>query len=131
MKSLLIALSLLLAPTSHANEPLTPGPKTYGVHLFFNENEAVDTLTIQVDVYGKVRGHMSVPNDFEQDIEDVSLIGDTLSFDLFVPKNEYRPQDLVFHYVGTYFGGDDDHLIGYVTLKEQTDFVASFTAFKR
>lgn len=103
----------------------------YGLHLFFNEKEFVDVLTIEShgDLF---KGHMHVPDDFDGDIKTISYhsVNQTIEFELFVPKNKARPQDLIFVYKGQYFDDEHKQLIGYVEDK-QGKFIASFVAFKR
>ncbi len=136
MKYILLALSLLLTTHSanavNVDTSLNPTvvKKTYGLHLFFNEQEFVDVLTIEEGMC-VLQGHMSVPNDFEGDIENIVKVGNKLEFDLLVPKNAARPNDMIFHYSGTFFDSDEKQLIGYVTLKDDSKFIASFTAFQR
>ena len=128
MKTFMLLIATLLIQQAHAAE-LPVG--TYGLHLFFNEQEFIDVLTLSKGDAGQLKGHMDVPNDFAGDIDSISLQGNEISFDLFVPKNASRPRDLIFHYRGTFFSQDHQQLIGYVTLKGQSGFVASFTAFLR
>jgi hypothetical protein len=103
----------------------------YGIHLFFNETEFIDTMTISQNEEGKLLGEMLVPNDFDGKLENIHLKGKSIRFDLFVPKNTSRPKDLIFHYEGVFHAKDYKQIIGFVTLKGQTDFVCSFTGFKR
>lgn len=106
--------------------------KTFGIHLFFDEKEFVDVLTLRREPDGHFSaGHMSVPNDFEGDIENLLAFGGEFSFELRVPKNASRPQDLVFVYRGRFFDEHEKQLLGYVTLKGKPDFVASFVGFQR
>lgn len=126
MKMKLLVLLVLALPCS-----AFAASKTYGLHLFFDEREFVDVLSLKNEAGGPLSGHMSVPNDFEGDLLNLKLEGNELGFDLFVPKNSSRPQDLVFHYQGRYFDQAQRQIIGYVTLKDQPDFVASFVAFLR
>ncbi|MBS1960957.1 MAG: hypothetical protein JST04_01985 [Bdellovibrionales bacterium] len=146
MKTLyrVLALSLLAAsPLAHAaadRDPSPPSPKfVYGLHLFFDEKEYVDVLTLR-SIDGKVAGHMSVPNDFEGDLENVvyhapqphlGIRFPTIEFDLRVPKNKSRPQDMTFHYAGEFFNGDLRQLSGFVSMGGGKKFVASFVAFLR
>jgi hypothetical protein len=39
-------------------------PGEYGIHLFFDEKEFVDTMTISQNAEGNLTGRMDVPNDF-------------------------------------------------------------------
>lgn len=104
----------------------------YGLHLFFSEKEYVDVLTLGYDQAGqKMTGHMHVPNDFDGELENIKVDGEKISFELFVPKNNSRPEDLIFHYEGRFFDKSYRQLIGYVTLKGSNNFVASYTAFLR
>jgi hypothetical protein len=104
---------------------------SYGIHLFFNETEYVDVLTITQNANGSITGLMEVPNDFTGEVNNLVIGEKTISFDLFVPKNPARPEDLIFHYEGQFFDASQNQVIGFVTLKDQTDFVASFTGFAR
>ncbi|MCM2277120.1 MAG: hypothetical protein NDJ89_03520 [Oligoflexia bacterium] len=106
-------------------------PATYGIHLFFDEREFVDVLTLEKDEADNLKGHMDVPNDFAGDVTNLKLQGDSLQFDLFVPKNSARPQDLIFHYEAKFFDTTHRQLAGFVTLKGQKSFVASFVGFLR
>lgn len=128
MKKFMFLITTILLQQAQAAD-LPQG--VYGLHLFFNEQEFVDVLTFSKTESGQLKGHMDVPNDFAGDIENINLQGQEITFDLFVPKNSSRPQDLIFHYRGTFFSGDHRQLIGYVTIKGQNAFVASFTAFLR
>ncbi len=103
----------------------------YGLHLFFSEAEAVDVLTLTETKDGLLSGQMFVPNDFEGPL--LNLAGDDLklSFELLVPKNIGRPNDLIFVYEGQFFDATKRQLTGFVRLKNQSGFIASFVAFKR
>ena len=128
MKSLFATLALFTLPLLSFAAPVDG---TFGLHLFFDEKEFVDVLILRTKGDGTLSGHMSVPNDFEGEIQEIHLIGDRISFDLPVPKNAARPQDLLFHYEGTFFPGSRDQFNGFVTLKAKPGFVASFVAFRR
>lgn len=104
---------------------------TYGIHLFFDEKEFIDVLVIEKKTDGSLSGRMEVPNDFENKIENVIVKDKTLSFDLLVPKNSSRPKDLIFHYEGIFFNETFGELAGFVTIKGQSEFVASFLGFIR
>jgi hypothetical protein len=123
MKATLLALALF---TTSAHAADSAG--TFGLHLFFDEKEFVDVLTVTRNDTGALRGHMSVPNDFEGEINVISEQGNTLAFDLPVPKNASRP-DLLFHYEGRFFDDSKSQLTGFVTANG--NFVASFVAFRR
>lgn len=130
MKKLLkIALLLMLINTTILAQNTVSGE--YGVHLFFNEKEFIDVMTLHQNEAGEIIGKMYVPNDFSGKIHNIKLAGRNLSFDLFVPRNSARPKDLIFHYEGIFFKKDYEQLIGFVTIKGDSDFVASFTGFKR
>lgn len=131
MKKILLTLAVLVASHSAAAAHADTKTETYGIHLFFNETEFVDVLTISTDANGTMTGHMFVPNDFEGAIENIHGSELSISFDLFVPKNLARPTDLVFHYKGQFFDKSRRHIIGYVTLKNEDQFLASFTGFIR
>ena len=122
LKTLIAALILLGTTSANA--------ETNGLHLFFNETEYVDVMTLERS-NGKITGTMQVPNDFDGTLDNVTIQGLEISFDLFVPKNSARPQDLVFHYKGKFFDSSLKQLTGYVTIKDQPGFVASFVAFLR
>jgi hypothetical protein len=104
---------------------------TYGLHLFFDEKDNVDVLTLSRDEHGALTGKMHVPNDFDGPVLNVEEKDGTLSFDLPVPKNSHRPHDLMFRYEGRIFDHTKRQLAGFVTLKGEREFVASFVAFKR
>lgn len=106
-------------------------PRVYGLHLFFDEKDNVDVLTLSTDAQGRLTGDMHVPNDFDTQVLNLEEKEGTLSFDLPVPKNSSRPVDLMFHYEGRYFAGAKEQLAGFVTLKGEQGFVASFVAFLR
>lgn len=102
----------------------------YGIHLFFDEKEFVDTLTLRVDE-GKVVGVMEVPNDFTGSVSNLAINHQGMRFDLLVPKNAARPNDLTFHYEVRAFAPDHAQFIGFVTIPGQPGFVASFVGFRR
>ena len=126
---ILIGFCLLLLATAQS----FARTDVYGLHLFFNEKEFVDVLTLEyhegVDVIKG--GHMDVPNDFDGPIINPVAFSGQLRFDLFVPKNSSRPKDLVFDYRAFFFDETRNQMYGYVTLKGSDEFVASFVAFKR
>lgn len=126
-----IAAAILTFVSFSAFSETTKIIGTYGIHLYFNETEFIDTVTFSVDESGSLKGLMHVPNDFDGEVTDIVEKEKSLDFDLFVPKNSSRPEDLIFHYQGTFFSNDKNQLIGYVTIKGESDFVASFVAFKR
>ena len=103
----------------------------YGLHLFFDEKDNVDVLTISRDEQGALTGHMHVPNDFDAPVLNVEEKEGLLTFDLPVPKNSHRPVDLLFHYEARVFDASKKQLAGFVTLKGEKAFVASFVAFRR
>ena len=137
MKQLLLILTLVLSSLSvHSKDStLVDGDNkiigTYGMHLFFNETEFVDVLKLTYNYKGEIIGSMDVPNDFSGPILDAELSGNQLNFDLLVPKNSARPKDLIFHYNLTYFDESRNQFMGFVTLKGEKDFIASFVGFKR
>ena len=124
MKYLLLALTALLMQTASAADSNT---RTYGIHLFFNEKEFVDVLTIT----GRSSGTMHVPNDFDGKIENLLMFGGGIAFDLFVPKNASRPTDMVFHYRGFFFDESEKQLHGDVSMDDGKTFVATFVGFLR
>jgi|GEM_PF-6086571 len=130
MKNLFI-LSLLALSLSPSNVYAAEEPRVYGLHLFFSEQDNVDVLTINTDANGKLIGDMHVPNDFDARVLNLEEKDGALSFDLPVPKNSGRPVDLIFHYEGRYFSSAKEQLTGFVTLKGEMGFVASFVAFLR
>lgn len=103
----------------------------YGIHLFFDEREFVDVMTVAKNPEGLLEGRMFVPQDFEGSLLNLKIDGLKIEFDLFVPKNSSRPNDLIFHYVGQFFDQKREQLTGFVTIKGSTDFTASFVGFKR
>ena len=105
---------------------------SYGIHLFFDEKEFIDEVKIIYNIsLSSVTGTMVVPNDFEGPLLDLQVTEETIRFDLLVPKNAARPKDLVFHYEGRFFDRSKKQMIGFVTIKGENDFVASFTGFQR
>lgn len=132
MKSIFLGLVILLATTFSSAGPVPViKSQTYGIHLFFDESEFIDILTIHTLATGLQSGEMVVPNDFTGPIKNVKNEELKFSFDLFVPRNMSRPKDLVFHYEGQYFDATRTQMIGFVTIKDQPGFVASFTGFLR
>lgn len=125
----LTILCLVLIKTAGASEMNLNGE--YGLHLFFNEKEFVDVMTIDTNEQGELTGEMFVPDDFDGKLLNIKHDGLKLTFDLFVPKNRARPVDLIFHYKLQFHAQDAKEFIGFVTLKDETDFVASFVGFKR
>lgn len=134
MKALLIliavTLSCLASSNGHASDA-NQSLQTYGIHLYFNETEFVDVMSINEIKPAVFEGSMHVPNDFDGKLENIHVNGLEISFDLFVPKNSARPQDLIFHYKGFYFDVSKTQLMGFVTIKGTQNFVASFVGFKR
>ena len=122
---------MFFAQMSFANEQKYEAIGKYGIHLFFNEQEFVDVLQIYPHFDGELYGIMYVPNDFDGEISDLKIEGLAIEFDLFVPKNDSRPKDLIFHYEGQFFNLNYEQLKGFVTLKDENEFVASFVGFKR
>lgn len=134
MKKLIFLIGLISQLSSaHAvsSPAATLQTKVYGIHLYFDEKEFVDELTLRFKTDGSVEGSMHVPNDFDGESENLIVTDKEISFDVLVPKNSSRPQNLVFHYVGTFFAADQRQIVGFVTLKGQNSFVASFTGFLR
>lgn len=129
MKALNYVFAALIVITGGHAQASVPGE--YGIHLFFNEKEFVDTMTISKNSQGNLVGNMDVPQDFSGPLVNLKIDGLKLEFDLFVPKNSSRPVDLVFHYVGHFFDETHNQLIGFVTIEGSKNFTASFTAFKR
>ncbi len=131
MKSLILCLMMFVATANMALASEVKFTKTYGIHLYFNEQEFVDVLTLTRNSDGSLTGEMHVPNDFDGKITNVLMFGGGISFDLFVPKNAGRPQDLMFHYSGRFFDGSEEQLIGFVKADNDKEFVASFVGFIR
>lgn len=129
MKNLIMFLILGLNGFTSAQAADTPD-LTYGIHLFFNETEFVDVLTLK-NKKGQLEGEMDVPNDFKGPLKNIQFKDKKITFDLFVPKNSARPRDLIFHYEGQFFDKSRKQLVGYVTLKDSSEFVASFVGFLR
>jgi hypothetical protein len=129
MKALYCTL-ILLATLAPRVSRAADDSGAYGIHLYFDEKEFVDVLTVTHGAGIPYFGHMSVPNDFEGDIDVVRIDGDSISFTLPVPKNASRPA-MLFHYEGKFFDAAHKQLTGFVTIEGRTDFVASFVGFKR
>lgn len=137
LKTLTLTL-LTLAYAGAASAADITGPSAqaditgqYGLHLFFDEKDNVDVLTLRRNESGALEGRMHVPNDFEADVLNVEEKDGLLTFDLPVPKNAHRPVDLLFHYEARIFDDSKRQLAGFVTLKGEKDFVASFVMFRR
>jgi len=103
----------------------------YGIHLFFDEREFVDVMTVSKNPEGILEGRMFVPQDFEGPLLDLKIDDLKIEFDLLVPKNASRPTDLIFHYVGQFFDQKKEQITGFVTIRGSPEFTASFVAFKR
>lgn len=120
-----LLLTCLASVSAFASE------KTYGLHLFFDEKEFVDVLKLKTLGHSVCLGHMSVPDDFEDDISNCISTGLDITFDLLVPRNSSRTKDMVFEYHGRFFDRTHKQMIGYVKLKRTERFIASFVAFER
>lgn len=131
MKRLSIGIFFLLLSINTTFAEITAPVTTYGIHLFFNEQEFVDVLVINKDANGVLTGDMHVPNDFDGKVSNLVVKDQKIIFDLFVPKNSSRPVDLIFHYEGKFFDKSLNQMIGFVSIKEQPEFVASFIGFVR
>lgn len=124
--------ALLSVGATHADTGGTASAHAeYGIHLYFNEKEFIDVLTLEQTPEGELRGRMHVPDDFDGELQNIQLDSAHLSFDLLVPKNASRPTDLLFHYQGTFFDSSHRQLVGYVTIRGAPEFVASFVGFLR
>ena len=135
LKALLLFLPVLVFTTFAAAAPAVPittshDQGVYGIHLFFNETEFVDVLSLDFDPAG-LKGHMHVPDDFDGEIANAILQDQQIEFDLFVPKNGARPTDLIFHYQGVFFDETRKQLTGTVTIKGEKTFLAAFVGFRR
>jgi hypothetical protein len=136
---LVLTLSLLASPLfsgpAVAGSPLD---RTYDIHLKLGGHDYVDVLKLTYDEKGELKGHMSVPNDFEADVEGLYFVSVVTSFgvpprirfDLPVPHNSSRPKDLVFHYSGSGRANSSAIFDGIVTLGE-TEVIGSFVAILR
>lgn len=129
MKTLLNLMTIGLLFLSASAQADVEGQ--YGIHLFFNEKEFVDVMTIRRSSTGALVGDMHVPNDFEGPLANLFVRGTDLAFEVLVPRNGSRPQDLVFEYRGRFFDGTHEQVSGFVTIKGRPGFVASFIGFKR
>ena len=132
-RTILAALTLALSTTTMAVGPSFPPPftQTYGLHLFFNEKEFVDVVELSSQQPGQAAGMMHVPNDFDGPLANIVQTPQKISFDVLVPRNSARPQDLIFHYEGTFFDATHKQITGFVTIRGQAAFIASFVAFLR
>jgi hypothetical protein len=109
---------------------------TYGLHLFFDEKEFIDVLELRtrpssIGDQSIIDGTMIVPDDFTGEFRNGKLDGLNLNFELLVPKNAARPNDLIFVYHLRFFDLSRAQFNGFVTLKDDPKFVASFVGFKR
>lgn len=131
MKSLSISFLFLLLAVNVAFADINAPVKTYGIHLFFDEKEFVDILVLNQDESGALTGEMQVPNDFDAKVTELVVKNQEISFDLLVPKNSARPKDLMFHYEGKFFDKSLNQMTGFVSIKGEPGFVASFVGFIR
>lgn len=128
MKRLLMVLMALIFTTTAAFAGTT---KTYGIHLFFNEQEFVDVLILNTNENGDIAGEMKVPNDFDAKVDNLVVSSQRITFDLLVPKNSSRPKDLIFQYEGNFFDLNQREIAGFVKIQGEAGFVASFVGFLR
>lgn len=137
MKKILLITALFYGSLVHAKVE-----GTYGLHLFFNEKEYIDVLTLSRLGFGgpngTLTGKMDVPNDFTGNLLNIKVDGRRIEFDLVVPKNPSRPREMLFHYVGQFYDDNHNQMIGYVVSQQrvlgkapQMQFIASFVAFRR
>ena len=131
MKTIILLATIFFSQLSYAQQINFEPQGEYGIHLFFNETEFIDVLTFSKNDKGELVGLMHVPNDFDGEITDFKINGLSISFNLFVPKNTARPDDLIFHYTGEFFDASQKQLKGFVTIEGKSDFVASYVGFKR
>ncbi|MEA9356240.1 hypothetical protein SHI21_08505 [Bacteriovorax sp. PP10] len=131
MKRLSISILFLLLTVNVAFAEITAPVTTYGIHLYFDEQEFVDILVINKDADGVLTGDMHVPNDFDGKVSNLVVNDEKIVFDLLVPKNSSRPTDLMFHYEGKFFDKSLNQMIGFVSIKGESGFVASFVGFIR
>lgn len=131
MKRLSISILFLLLTVNVAFAEITAPVTTYGIHLYFNEQEFVDILVINKDADGVLTGDMHVPNDFDGKVSNLVVTDEKIIFDLLVPKNASRPTDLMFHYEGKFFDKSLNQMIGFVSIEGEPGFVASFVGFIR
>lgn len=128
MKLLMVCLLLSFGNIALADA----GEREYGIHLFFDEKEFVDTLYLEQSLCETYLGRMVVPNDFEATIEKARLYeGLKIRFEVLVPKNSARPEDLVFEYEGQFFDSSHNQLTGFVKIRGREGFIASFVGFAR
>jgi hypothetical protein len=153
IKSLLITIALLATLPITASAAGTTTATTsassiqnkesvkevFGIHLFFDEKEFVDVMTLETSADGKITGAMHVPNDFDAELTDIGIYHTYFRFRLLVPKNSARPHDLVFVYSGFFNDTDRKQMHGKVEvipqLPDGTDGqpqqIAVFVGFKR
>ncbi len=131
MKKLVLKAMLLgITLTAQATKAEVTG--LYGMHLFFNEKEFIDTVQIVRLPNGQLTGHMDVPQDFKGKLLNIQFQGQRMVvFDLVVPKNPSRPQEMIFNYKLLFFDSSHNQFIGFVTIKNQPGFTASFVGFKK
>lgn len=131
MKFVLSFLTLLSIQGNLVHAASQPSEEIFGVHLFFDEKEFVDIIHLNYSLSGEVSGKMHVPNDFDGPMENLIVNDKQITFDILVPKNSARPNDLIFHYQGQFFDRSRKQMIGFVTLKQNPGFLASFVGFLR
>lgn len=128
--ALVFALIPVIGHAAASTKPVVH-EKVYGLHLFFDETEFVDTLTLQHQSDGRLSGTMHVPQDFDAPVSNLVLNEKIIEFDVLVPKNKARPADLIFHYKGQFYSADQKQISGFVNVKDQSPFTAAFVAFLR
>src|SRR4051812_30201018 len=109
-------LTTLVLATSFAVHASPNVKGTYGLHLFFDEKEFIDVLTIYTDTNSNLTGKMDVPDDFTSPLFSGHHSGADIAFDVFVPKSASRPTDMIFHYDGRCFDPRCEQLVGFAQI---------------
>lgn len=112
---------------------------SYDLQLYFgNSKPFLDAVHLERGSDFKLKGDMHVPDDFDAPLLNLASDERSVRFEVLVPKNLSRPEDMVFLYEGTISPHDTTKFAGHVTLTqvgqatlEQPEYVASFLMFKK
>ncbi|MEZ4814392.1 MAG: hypothetical protein R3A80_04195 [Bdellovibrionota bacterium] len=110
----------------------------YDLHLYFgNTKPYLDGVQLMRGPEDGLSGTMHVPDDFDAQLEELSFDSTHIRFEVKVPANSARPQDMRFLYEATVSPHDEKNFSGHVTLThvageklEKASYVASFLMFK-
>lgn len=111
----------------------------YDLHLYFgNTKPYLDSVEFKQGAAENLSGIMHVPNDFDATLEKLVTNDTSIRFEVLVPANASRPQDMIFLYEATISPHDTSKFSGHVTLTKvgndtlpTPEYVASFLMFKK